>query len=196
MPRALEGESRNRSGIRERMSGSPNPRSARNSSGSTVIAFSRELTSLEVLEKEKFGSNILFTDRNSIQLSPEGEVNSGGKIETRSVEIYGYFGKGRRKKCTRQSRKVLREDLRSLFFIEILKERYERPWTMFPSAKAKPQKYFDSYSVRNSVIISHITFRDCRVPFFFLTTFLEIAVYLVLFTDPEGDSCFSSLRFN
>ena len=35
-----------------------------------------------------------------------------------------------------------------------------------------------SYSVRNSVlIISHITFRDCRVHFFFPTTFLEVAVY-------------------
>ena len=28
----------------------------------------------------------------------------------------------------------------SLFFIEILKEWHERPWTMFPSAKAKQQK--------------------------------------------------------
>ena len=36
---------------------------------------------------------------------------------------------------------------------------------------------FDSYSARNSVlIISHITFRDCRVHIF-PTTFLEIAVY-------------------
>ena len=36
---------------------------------------------------------------------------------------------------------------------------------------------FDSYSVRNSVlIISHITFRDCRVHIF-PTTYLEIAVY-------------------
>ena len=36
---------------------------------------------------------------------------------------------------------------------------------------------FDSYSVRNSaLIISHITFRGCRVHIF-PTTFLEIAVY-------------------
>ena len=35
----------------------------------------------------------------------------------------------------------------------------------------------NSYSVRNSVLlISHITFRDCRVHIF-PTTFLEIAVY-------------------
>ena len=53
---------------------------------------------------------------------------------------YSCFEKGCRKKCTRQSRKVLWVVLRSLFFIEILKEWHERPWTMFPSAKAKQQK--------------------------------------------------------
>ena len=43
---------------------------------------------------------------------------------------------------------------------------------MFVSTKAK----FDSYNVRNSVlIISHVTFRDCRVHIF-PTTSLEIAV--------------------
>ena len=43
--------------------------------------------------------------------------------------------------------------------------------------KENNKRRFDSYSVRNSVlIISHITFRDCRVHFF-PTTFLEIAVY-------------------
>ena len=36
---------------------------------------------------------------------------------------------------------------------------------------------FNSYSVRNSVlVISHITFQDCRVHIF-PTTFLEISVY-------------------
>ena len=36
---------------------------------------------------------------------------------------------------------------------------------------------FDSYNVKNSVlIVSHITFRDCRVDIF-PTTFLDIAVY-------------------
>ena len=54
--------------------------------------------------------------------------------------LYSYFEKGCRKKCTRQSREVLWVVLRSLFFIEILKEWYERPWTMFLSAKAKQQK--------------------------------------------------------
>ena len=48
-----------------------------------------------------------------------------------------------------------------------------------PVLKESNKSRFDSYSVRNSVlIISHITFRDRRVHFFFPTTFLEIAVYL------------------
>ena len=43
--------------------------------------------------------------------------------------------------------------------------------------KESNKSRFDSYSVRNSVlIISHITFRDCRVHFF-SKTFLEVAVY-------------------
>ena len=43
--------------------------------------------------------------------------------------------------------------------------------------KESNKSRFDSYSVRNGVlIIPYITFRDCRVQFF-LTTFLEIAVY-------------------
>ena len=46
---------------------------------------------------------------------------------------------------------------------------------MFTIAKGKKQ----CYSVRNRLlIISHITFRDCRVRIFFSTTFLEIAVYI------------------
>ena len=44
--------------------------------------------------------------------------------------------------------------------------------------KESNKSRFNSYSARNSVsIISHITFRDCRVHFFFPTTFLEVAVY-------------------
>ena len=43
--------------------------------------------------------------------------------------------------------------------------------------KESKKSRFDSYSVRNSVLmISHITFRNCRVHFF-PTTFLEVAVY-------------------
>ena len=44
--------------------------------------------------------------------------------------------------------------------------------------KESNKSRFDSYSVRNSVlIISHITFRDCRVHISLATTFLEIAVF-------------------
>ena len=43
--------------------------------------------------------------------------------------------------------------------------------------KENNKSRFDSYRVRNSVlIISHIIVRDCRVQFF-PTTFLKIAVY-------------------
>ena len=43
--------------------------------------------------------------------------------------------------------------------------------------KGSNKSRFDSYSVRNSpLLISHITFRDCRVHIF-SDTFLEIAVY-------------------
>ena len=64
---------------------------------------------------------------------------------------------------------------------------------------------FDSCSVRNSIlIISYITFRDCRVHIF-PTTFLEKAVYtsalrvLVyistpLFPSPSENSCILSFR--
>ena len=70
--------------------------------------------------------------------------------------LYSYFEKGCRKKYTRQSRKVLwvriaREAI--VVSLRVLKE----------SNKSR----FDSYSIRNSVlIISHITFRDSRVHFF------------------------------
>ena len=44
--------------------------------------------------------------------------------------------------------------------------------------KESNKSRFDSYSVRKSVLnISQITFRDCRLHIF-LTTFLEIAVYI------------------
>ena len=61
-----------------------------------------------------------------------------------------------------------------------LKEWHEMPMDVcFANAKGKQQyRRFDSFGVRNSVlIISHITFRYCRVHIF-QTTFLEIAVSL------------------
>ena len=62
-----------------------------------------------------------------------------------------------------------------------LKEWHERPQTVcLRVLKVGNKSRFDSYSVRNSLlIIPHITFRDCRVHIF-LTTFLEIAVCVQL----------------
>ena len=49
-----------------------------------------------------------------------------------------------------------------------LKEWHERPWTyVCELLKERNKRKFDSYSVRNGVlIISHITFRDCRLHIF------------------------------
>ena len=57
--------------------------------------------------------------------------------------------------------------------------------------KESVKSRFDSYSVRNSVlIISHITFRDCHVHVFFPTTILEIAVYtLATFRSMKNKRC-------
>ena len=72
--------------------------------------------------------------------------------------IYSYFEKGCRKKCTRQSWKVLWVVLSSLFFKEIWKDKL-----CLRMLKESNKSRFHSYSVRNSVlIISHIAFRDCR----------------------------------
>ena len=84
--------------------------------------------------------------------------------------IHSYFEKGCRKKCTRQSRKVLWVVLRSPLITvqKNLKEWHERPRTVCLQVLKKSNKSrFDSYSVRNSVMItSHISLRDCRVHIF------------------------------
>ena len=56
------------------------------------------------------------------------------------VLIYSYFEKGCRKKCTRQSRKVLRVVLSSLFFKGILTNDTRGHEHMFATAKGKQQK--------------------------------------------------------
>ena len=80
--------------------------------------------------------------------------------------IHSYFEKGCRKKCTRQSRKVLWVVLSSPLITvqKNLKEWHERPRTVCLQVLKKSNKSrFDSYSVRNSVMItSHISLRDCR----------------------------------
>ena len=55
-------------------------------------------------------------------------------------ELYSYFEKGCRKKCTRQSWKALWVVLSSPFFREIWKNWHERPWNVFASANGKEQK--------------------------------------------------------
>ena len=87
------------------------------------------------------------------------------------IHVYSYFEKGCRKKCMRQSRKVLWVVLSLLFFKEIWKNGTRGParghGRMFAHAKGSRKRNFDSYSVWNSVlIISHITFRDRRVHIF------------------------------
>ena len=50
----------------------------------------------------------------------------------------------------------------------------------------------EGYCVRNNaLIISHVTFWDCRVHIVSDNLSRNSCVYLALFTDPEGDSCFS-----
>ena len=98
--------------------------------------------------------------------------------------IHSYFEKGCRKKCTRQSRKVLWVVLSSPLITvqKNLKEWHERPRTVCLQVLKKSNKSrFDSYSVRNSVMItSHISLRDCRVRahFFQRLSFLETAVFI------------------
>ena len=72
------------------------------------------------------------------------------------------------KKCTRQSRKVLWVVLSSLFFKEIW-ENGTRGWMeiCLRMLKESNKSRFESYIVRNSeLIVSHTTFRDCRVHIF------------------------------
>ena len=56
------------------------------------------------------------------------------------VLVYSYFEKGCRKKCTRQSRKVLWVVLSALFFKDIWKNRTGGHRHMFAIAKGKQEK--------------------------------------------------------
>jgi len=85
------------------------------------------------------------------------EVYERAKISR--IEAYGYFEKGCGEKVQATIPKGISREAMDVY-LRVLKE-----------------SRFDSCSVTNSVlIISHITFRDCRVHFFFPTTFLEVAV--------------------
>ena len=99
--------------------------------------------------------------------SPHKKKNSR-QFTADFIAMYSYFEKGCRKKCTRQSRKVLWVILRSLFFKESQNRMaWEAMDLCLQVLKESNKSRFDSYKVRNSVlIISHITFRDCRVHIF------------------------------
>ena len=81
------------------------------------------------------------------------------------VDAYSYFEKGCRKKCTRQSRKVLWVILRSLFFKESQDRMAGEAMDLcLRVLKESNKSGFDSCKGGNSVlIIFRITFRDCRV---------------------------------
>ena len=73
------------------------------------------------------------------------------------VIVYSCFEKGCRRKCTRQSRKVLWVGFEFTVLERNLKEWYERPWTMFPSAKAKQQKQVQQLQCQKQCI-DHIPY--------------------------------------
>ena len=79
-----------------------------------------------------------------------------------------HFEKGCRIKCTRQPRNVSCVVLSSLFFKEIWNNSNRgHGHICLRVLKESNKSRFDSYSVRNSVlIISRITLRDCRVHIF------------------------------
>ena len=87
---------------------------------------------------------------------------------TKSSELYtaiSYFEKGCWKKCTRQSRKVLRVGLSSLFFTEIWRNDRRGHGRMFASAKGEQQKNFWQLQCQEpSVYWSYqiLLFRDYR----------------------------------
>ena len=91
--------------------------------------------------------------------------------------IYSYFEKGCRKTCTRQTRKVLWVVLSSLLFKEIWKNGTRGHGRMFARAKGKRVRQLQC----QEQCIDHIPYylSDCGVHFF-PTSFLEIAVYILL----------------
>ena len=94
------------------------------------------------------------------------------KLTDKLYSLYGYFEKGCQKKCTRQSRKVLWVVLSSLFFKEIWRNDTWAIDVCLQMLKESNNRRFDSYFVSNSVlIISYITFWDCRVYIFFRQPF-------------------------
>ena len=104
-------------------------------------------------------------------------------------QVYSYFEKGCRKKCTGLSRKVLWVVLSSLFFQRNLKEWYERPWTYVHGqnhARITAYRIYKRSTVQKNNNNNKKGTAYCSYPVlpfgiiactFFPTTFLEIAVY-------------------
>ena len=85
-------------------------------------------------------------------------------------------------RCAWQARKVLWMVVSSLFFKEIWSNGKRSHGRMLVRDKGSNKSRLDSYIVRNRVlIISNITFRDCRVHIL-SDNLLEIAVYKVVLT--------------
>ena len=104
-------------------------------------------------------------------------VISVAKLIRLNTIICSYFEKGCRRKCTRQSRKVLWVVLSPLSSKKFDRMAGEAVDICLRVLNESNKSYrFDSYSIRNSVLLlSHFTFRDCRVHIF-SDNFLEIAV--------------------
>ena len=95
------------------------------------------------------------------------------------LQIYSYFNQGCRKKCTRQSRKGIVGGFEGTVLQRNLKEWYRKPQTYVYEYSRKATKVGLTASVvSNSVlIISHISFQDCRMHIS-CDNFLETAVYM------------------
>ena len=99
------------------------------------------------------------------------------------LSVYSYFEKGCRKKCARQSCKVLRVVSSSLFCVlqTNLKEWQERPYTYICECKTKATYAIETRQLHcQEQGIDHIPYylsgsSRCT---FFRTTFLEEAVYI------------------
>ena len=81
--------------------------------------------------------------------------------------VYSYFEKGCREKVHARIPKGIVGGF-EFAVPRNFKEWHERPWTVcLRVLKESNKSRFDSYSVNNSVLImSHITFRDCRLHIF------------------------------
>ena len=89
-------------------------------------------------KKEYAEKNIKRTIK--LKFSFSSRIQKKVVAEIKRWSVYSYFEKGCRKKCTRQSRKVLWVILSSLFFKEIWKNGTWGHGSMFASAKGKQQK--------------------------------------------------------